>query len=67
MIVKYVTQDKKAGEVIVDVILKKDERALIRNYYKRKRCTGALIQRAVIEGLENYLKTYDKPLELGKK
>lgn len=67
MKLKYVKKNKKTSDVIIDVTTSREERKLIRDYYGRKKCTVKLIQRAVIEACENYVKKYGKKLKLKEK
>ena len=60
MKLKYIGKADKEGMVTVDVIISKDEKKLIRNYYGRNKCTAKLIQRAIIEACKNYVKKYGK-------
>jgi hypothetical protein len=47
--------NKKKDTIRATVYVSKEERKVIRDYYGRKRCTGKLVQKAVTEGLENYI------------
>jgi len=60
MKVKFLKEDKKTEEVLIEVTLNKEEKSLIKNHFKRKRCTDSLIRRAVIESLDDYARKYEK-------
>jgi len=48
-------KEQKNGSILCDVGLSKEESDLIKKYYNKKRLTNKLLQKFVIEGLENYL------------
>jgi len=62
MRIANVKVNDKKNLITADVYVSKEERAIIRKYYKRKRCTGKLVERAVREGLENYIEKEAKRL-----
>lgn len=57
MIIKIVKiNEKKDGNAIFNIEYDKDFENLVLKFYKRKKLTPKLLQRAIMDGLENYLK-----------
>lgn len=53
-------KENKDGSETYDVEYNDEAKTLIKKHYKRKRFTPKLLEKAVIEGLENYLKLKQK-------
>jgi len=53
-ILKY--KEQKDGSAILDIEYNQDEAKIIKKYYNKEKITSKLLQKFVIEGLENYLK-----------
>lgn len=49
-------KEQKDGSALVDIDYGKEFSDLVKKLYNRKRCTKKLIERAVNDGLRNYIK-----------
>ena len=47
------------GSATLEIEYPVEFRNIVRNYYNRKRCTDKLIEKFIIEGLENYINKYE--------
>lgn len=51
--------DNLDGSANLEIEYPIEFREIVRNYYSRKRCTDKLIEKFIIEGLENYINKYE--------
>jgi len=53
-------KEQKDGSALVTVDYDKDFSNLVKKIYKKKRATKKLMERAILDGLKNYIKLQEK-------